>query len=82
MHYVEYDSDSSSSYDDVPNEVYAAEFMWPPKAKSYSCDSLKPVHKNRQEEMKFTFGVAKCCRIYLMNGIKLVILNVCTKYHQ
>ena len=34
------------------------------KSKSYACDSLKPIHKNRQEEMRFTFDVAKCDRIF------------------
>jgi hypothetical protein len=52
VNYVDCESDSSS---DESNNVYAAEFCWPSKAKSYSCDSLKPVHKNRQEEIKFTF---------------------------
>jgi hypothetical protein len=36
----------------------------PSKAKSYSCDSLKLVHKNWQEEIKFTFDVAKCDKIF------------------
>jgi hypothetical protein len=42
VNYVDCDSDSSS---DESNDVYAAEFCWPSKAKSYACDSLKPVHK-------------------------------------
>jgi peptide methionine sulfoxide reductase MsrB len=57
VNYVDSDSKSSSN---ESNDVYAAKFCWPSKAKSYSCDSLKPVHKNRQEEIKFTFDVAKC----------------------
>jgi len=57
------DCDSASS-DDESNDVYAAEFVWPSKSKSYDCDALKPVHKNRQEEIKFTFDVAKCDRIF------------------
>jgi hypothetical protein len=44
VNYVDCDFDSSS---DESKDVYAAEFCWPSKAKSYSCDSLKPVHKNR-----------------------------------
>jgi hypothetical protein len=59
--YGNHDSDSSS---DESNDVYAAEFFWPSKAKSYSCDSLKPVHKNRQEEVEFTFDVAKFDKIF------------------
>ena len=60
-HVVEYDSDSSADED---NEVYTAEFVWPSAAKPSSCASLKPVQKNRKEEMKFTFDVSKCNRIF------------------
>jgi hypothetical protein len=49
---VYYDSDSSSN---EFNDVYAIEFVWTSNTKSYSCGSLKSVHKNRQEEMKFIF---------------------------
>ena len=41
-------------------EVYAAEFVWPSKAKPGSVPSFKPIQKNRQEELKFTFDVSKC----------------------
>ena len=61
MHAIEYDSDSSSHSD---KKVYAAEFVWPSKAKTYFCSSLKPAHKGRQEEVKFTFDVSKCDRIF------------------
>jgi hypothetical protein len=61
VNYVDCDSDSSS---DESNNVYAVEFCWPSNAKSYACDSLKLVHKNRQEEMKFTFDVTKCDKIF------------------
>ena len=60
-HVVEYDSNSSSDED---KEVYTAEFVWPSAAKPSSCASLKPVQKNRKEEMKFTFDVSKCDRIF------------------
>ena len=60
-HIVEYDSDSS---DDEDKEVYAAEFVWPASAKPSTCTSLKPSQRNRQEEMKFTFDVSKCDRIF------------------
>ena len=60
-HVVEYDSDSSSDED---KEVYTAEFVWPSAAKPSSCASIKPVQKNRKEEMKFTFDVSKCYRIF------------------
>jgi hypothetical protein len=61
VNYVDRDSDSSS---DESNDIYASEFCWPSKAKYYACDSLKPVHKNRQEEIKFIFDVAKCDKIF------------------
>jgi hypothetical protein len=61
VNYVDYDSDSSS---DDSNDIYTAEFCWPSKAKSYACDFLKLVHKNWQEEIKFTFDVANCDKIF------------------
>ena len=60
-HVIDYDSDSS---DDEDKEVYAAEFVWPASAKPSTCTSLKPTRKNRLEEMKFTFDVSKCDRIF------------------
>jgi len=45
--------------------------MLPSKAKPGSVPSLKPIQKNRQEELKFTFDVSKCDRIFdelLKNG--------------
>ena len=57
--------DCESNYsDDEDTNIYAAEFTWPSKIKAYSCASLKPAHKSRQEEMKFTFDVSKCDRIF------------------
>ena len=41
---------------------FATEFVWPSKAKPFTCNDLKPIHKNRDEEMKFTFNIAKCDR--------------------
>ena len=60
-HIVEYDSDSSYDGD---KEVYATEFVWTVSAKPFTCTSLKPTQKNLQEEMKFTFDVSKCDRIF------------------
>ena len=60
-HLLDHDSDSS---DDESKEMYAAEFVWPSKAKPGSVPSLKPIQKNRQEELKFTFDVSKCDRIF------------------
>jgi hypothetical protein len=61
VHIIDCDSDSSNDSD---KEVYAAEFVWPSKEKSYSCSSLKPASKGRQEEIKFTFDVSNCDRIF------------------
>jgi hypothetical protein len=44
-------------------EVCAAEFMWSPNDKANTCASLKPTHKSR-DEMKFTFDMAKCDKIF------------------
>jgi hypothetical protein len=69
IHLIERDSSDESA------DVYTAEFIWPTKAKSSACSSLQPVQRNRQEEIKFTFNVAKCDKIFdelLKNGnIKL-----------
>ena len=44
--------------------MYADEFVWPSKAKHDSVPSLKPIIKNQQEELKFTFDVSKCDQIF------------------
>jgi len=60
MHMVDYNDDNSD--DEV--DVYATEFVWSSKAKPYSCNALKPIRKNHNEEIKFTFDIAKCDRIF------------------
>jgi hypothetical protein len=60
MHALKCNSDSP---DDESEEVYTAEYAWPSKYKSYACSTLKPNHKNQQEE-KFTFDASKCDRIF------------------
>jgi hypothetical protein len=57
VHIVEHSSDSS---DDESREVLTAKFISPSKAKSLTCDALKPIHKNWQDDIKYTFDVAKC----------------------
>src|SRR5205809_1308015 len=47
---------NESSDDEV--EVYATEFVWPSKAKPYTCDALKLIRKNHEDEMTFSFDVA------------------------
>src|SRR6185436_9644456 len=54
-----YDSNYSN---DEGKDVYAAEFVWPSNDKPCTCDSLKPIHKDRQE--RFIFYVSKCERIF------------------
>ena len=62
---------------DENNEVYAAEFVW-----SYStCASLKPIPKNRHDEVKFTFDVTKCDRIF-DELAKLGKIKFSHKFHQ
>jgi hypothetical protein len=61
VHVVEHSSDSL--YDES-SEVLTTEFVWPSKAKSLMCDALKPTHKKRQDDIKYTFDVAKCDKIF------------------
>ena len=60
-HALEYHSDS---LDDESKEVYVAEFVWSPSDKPSTCSSLKLINKNQKEEIKFTFDVSKCERIF------------------
>jgi hypothetical protein len=68
VHIVEHNQSSS---DDEPKEVYTAEIVWPEQAKSSACSSLQSIQKKWQEEIKFTFNVGKCDKIFdelLKNG--------------
>jgi hypothetical protein len=68
VHIVECDQSSS---DDESTEVYVVEMVLPKQAKSSTCSSLHPVQKKRQEQVKFTFNVGKCDKIFdelLKNG--------------
>jgi hypothetical protein len=68
IHIVEHNQNSS---DNEPKEVYTAEMVWPEQAKSSACSSLQSVQKKRQEEVKFTFNVSNCDKIFdelLKNG--------------
>jgi hypothetical protein len=58
---IEHSSDNSN---DESSEVLTAEFVWPSKAKSLTCDALKPTHKKWQDDIKYTFDVAKCDKIF------------------
>jgi hypothetical protein len=61
VHVVEHSSDGS---DNESGEVLTAKFGWPSKAKSLTCDALKPTHKKWQDNIKCTFDVAKCDKIF------------------
>jgi hypothetical protein len=68
VHIVDYDQ---SSLGDESTKVYTSEMVWPKQAKSSACSSLHPVQKKQQEEVKFTFNVGKCDKIFdelLKNG--------------
>ena len=54
----------SNYSDDEGKDVYAAEFAGPSNNKPCICGSLKPIQKNRQDNIKFTFDVSKCDRIF------------------
>jgi hypothetical protein len=53
-----------NSLDDEFTNICTAELVWPTKAKLSPCSSLTTIQKNRQEEVKFTFNVAKCNKIF------------------
>ena len=66
----------SNCSDDKENNVYVAEFAWPTNNKSCTCGSLKPIQKNRQDNIKFTFDVSKCDRIfYELNRLGYIKLS-------
>jgi hypothetical protein len=44
--------------------VYTIEVIWPKQVKSSVCSFLGPVQKKWQEEVKFTFNVGKCDKIF------------------
>ena len=77
VHIVECDQSSS---DDESTEVYAAEMVWPKQAKSSACSSLQPIQNKRQEEVKFTFNVGKCDKIF-DELLKMAILKKITLFH-
>jgi hypothetical protein len=59
-HNVHVVDNHSDCFDDENREVCLAKIKWPAKNKLVTCLSLKPFHKNRGEEMKFTFDFSKC----------------------
>jgi hypothetical protein len=55
---------SSESSDDEEVDMCVAEWRWGSKSKPFICSILKPVSKSQQDEMRYTFDVAKCDRIF------------------
>jgi hypothetical protein len=58
---VEYSSESS---DNKEADMCVTEWSWGSKSKPFVCSSLKSASKSRQDEMRYTFDVAKCDRIF------------------
>jgi hypothetical protein len=58
---VEY---SSESLDDEEANICVAEWNWGSKSKPFVCSSLKPASKSQQDEIRYTFDIANCDRIF------------------
>jgi hypothetical protein len=61
-----------------------AEWSWGSKPKPFVCSSLNPASKSRQDEIRYTFDVAKCDRIfdYLLQEKKLNCQVVTSYYYR
>jgi hypothetical protein len=55
---------SSESSDDEQADMCVAEWNWTSKSKPFVCSSLKAASKSQQDEMRYTFDVAKCDKIF------------------
>jgi hypothetical protein len=55
---------SSVSSDDEEANMCVAEWNWVLKSKPFICSSVKPATKIHHDEMRYTFDVAKCYRIF------------------
>jgi hypothetical protein len=58
---IEYNSESSN---DEEVDMCVVEWSWGSKSKPFVCSSLRSASKSRQDEMCYTFNVAKCNRIF------------------
>jgi hypothetical protein len=63
-HHVNMVDYSSESSDDEEADMCVAEWSWGFKSKPFVFSSLKPASKSRQDDMLYTFDVAKCDRIF------------------
>jgi hypothetical protein len=71
------DRDPNISYD-KSTDVYITDLVWPMKSKPWGCSSLQSVQKNWQEEVKFTFNVAKCGKIFdeLLKSVNIKVTHI------
>jgi hypothetical protein len=60
VHLLKYES---NKLDNCGEDVYATEITWSSKDTPHTCASLKPIHRNRQDEMKLIFDVIKYDKI-------------------
>jgi hypothetical protein len=44
--------------------VYIVKLVWSTPTKPLACSYLKAVQKNHQEQVKFTFNIVKCDKIF------------------
>jgi hypothetical protein len=58
VHFLEEEAD-----DEEGNEICVAEWVEKPRDKSISCSFLKP-NRVRRDEMRYTFDVTKCDRLF------------------
>jgi hypothetical protein len=58
-HHVNMVKYSSGSSDDEEVDMCVAEWNWASKSKPFVCSSFKLVSKSRQDEIRYTFDVAK-----------------------
>nr|ABA92239.1 retrotransposon protein, putative, unclassified [Oryza sativa Japonica Group] len=58
-------SDASDSEEEGDHDIYVAEWSWTNKNKPFVCSNLMPTpRKDRQSEIKYSFDVAKCDKIF------------------
>jgi hypothetical protein len=58
------DEYSSESSDDEEADMCVDEWSWGSKSKPFVCSNLKTASKSWQDEICYTFDVAKCDRIF------------------
>jgi hypothetical protein len=57
--------EASDSEDEGDHDMYVAEWSWTNKNKPFVCSNLMPTpRKDRQSEVKYSFDVAKCDKIF------------------